>query len=324
MSKQTTFKKFVLPVLFILVSQSSILPSQADQEDFSRFLLKVSLKKTYTEAISMNSGYKSADWFIKKSKKGNSRKIENLVNKEFLKNASALSNKLYPKGAKLAVDTTKIPVYSKSKSKYITKSSAEKGTTSFFQFLGFSIAERQLKFPVTFRLLEKDDSGRLHDILNESLSRIKNSIKIKLVILDRGFISSKIVHALQSLDLSFIIAFKRYQKIKPSFCLAAMNKFAIGNAVILKGAYAFNFQSYPFIFRTGVFWMNHRRSTIRHYSRCDGEISGRRIRLLKSVNSNKSPSKWGSFSERFRVQSLITEALLGRLFLWFIRIHSGK
>ncbi|OLS26248.1 MAG: hypothetical protein HeimC3_10270 [Candidatus Heimdallarchaeota archaeon LC_3] len=213
MFKQTTLKKFVLPILLILTVQSNVLPSQADQEDFSRFILRISLKQTFPEAQSMKQGGKSADWFIKKSKKGNPRKLENLVNKTLLENASGTAAKLYPEGVKLTVDITKIPVYSKSKSKYITYGSAEKGTTRFYQFLGFSIAERQLKFPISFYLMEKGDLKVLYHILHETLSQIKRKLKISLIILDRGFISSKIVQTLYLFNYSFIIAFRRSKKI---------------------------------------------------------------------------------------------------------------
>ena len=47
MYKQTTLKKYVIPILLILTTQSAIVPSQADKEDFSRFILKISLKHTY-------------------------------------------------------------------------------------------------------------------------------------------------------------------------------------------------------------------------------------------------------------------------------------
>ena len=63
MFKQTTLKKFVLPILLILATQSNALPSQADQDDFSRFILNISLKQTYSEAQSMKKRSKSADWF---------------------------------------------------------------------------------------------------------------------------------------------------------------------------------------------------------------------------------------------------------------------
>ncbi|KKL59978.1 hypothetical protein LCGC14_2209930 [marine sediment metagenome] len=213
MFKQTTLKKFVLPILLILTTQSNVLSSQADQDDFSRFILKISLKRTYPEAQSMKKGSKSADRFIKKSKKGNPRALENLVNNTLLESTSSITNELYPDGVKLAIDITKIPVYSKSKSKFISNGSAEKGTTRFYQFLGFSIAERQLKFPISFHLMEKGDLKVLYHILHETLSQIKRKLKISLIILDRGFISSKIVQTLYLFNYSFIIAFRRSKKI---------------------------------------------------------------------------------------------------------------
>lgn len=219
MYQQTTLKKFLIPILLILSSQSNVLPSQADQNDFSLFILRVSLKKTYPEAQSMKNSGRSADWFIKKSKKGNPKNLENLISTNLLLNTKEITNKLYPGGVKVAIDITKTPVYSKSKSKFITNGSAEKGTTRFYQYLGFSIAERQLKFPLSFHLMEKGDLGNLHNILLSRLSQISNSIKIKLILLDRGFISSKIVQTLQILDCPFIIAFRRFKKLKNIFQL---------------------------------------------------------------------------------------------------------
>ena len=52
-NKQTTLKKFVLPILLILVTSSAVLPTNSDKEDFSRYVMRISLTKTYPEAISM-------------------------------------------------------------------------------------------------------------------------------------------------------------------------------------------------------------------------------------------------------------------------------
>ena len=119
-NKQTTLKKFVLPILLILVTSSAILPTNTDKYDFSRFILRISLTKTYPEAISMKKGNKSADWFIQKSKKGKPREIEKLISNTLLEKAVIIVNRLFSHGVKLAIDITKIPVYAKSKSKFIT------------------------------------------------------------------------------------------------------------------------------------------------------------------------------------------------------------
>ena len=216
-NKQTTLKKFVLPILLILVTSSSVLPTNSDKEDFSRYIMRISLTKTYSEAVSMKNGGKSADWFIRKSKKGKPRVIEKLISNTLLEKATIIVERLFSHGIKLAIDITKIPVYTESKSKFITHSNAEKGTTTFYQFLGFSIAERQLKFPISFHLMEKEDQSNLHKIIKESLYQIVQKIKINLIIMDRGFISSKIVQVIQDLHCSFIIAFRKSQKLSKLF-----------------------------------------------------------------------------------------------------------
>ena len=217
MYKQTTLKKFVLPLMYKLVSQSSIFPNQSDKEDFSRFLLQLSLNKTFSERISMKKGNKSADWFIQKSKKGKPQPLEDLINKTLLDESSTIVRKLYSDGVKIAVDITKIPVYSKSKSKFITHGYAERGTTSFYQFLGFSIIERQLKFPISFHLMKKGDFTSIYNIIKKFLIHIMKKIRLELVIMDRGFISSKIVQMFQRLECSFMIAFRKSKKFNQLF-----------------------------------------------------------------------------------------------------------
>jgi len=142
---------------------------QNGKEDFSRFILQISLTQTILERISMKKDQKSADWFIKKGKpqdlEGRPQDLEGVINKTLLEQASEIIRKLYSSGVKLAFDITKIPVYSKSKTKYITHDNAESGTTSFYQFLGFSIIERQLKFRFSFHLMNKEDFRNISTVL---------------------------------------------------------------------------------------------------------------------------------------------------------------
>ena len=74
------------------------------------------MTQTFPERISMKKGHKSADWFIQKSKKGKPQNLENLINKSLLERATEIVGRLYSQGVKIAIDITKIPVYSKSKS----------------------------------------------------------------------------------------------------------------------------------------------------------------------------------------------------------------
>jgi hypothetical protein len=138
--------------------------------------------------------------------------LENLINKTLLGQTSALVRKSYSGEGKIVIDITKIPIYSKSKSRYITHGNTKRGTTSFYQFLGFFIIERQFKFPVSFHLMKNGDSIHISKFVDVKLVQIKEKIKIKLIIMDRVFISCKIVRILQRLECSFMIAFRKSKK----------------------------------------------------------------------------------------------------------------
>ena len=56
--------------------------------------------------------------------------------------------------------------------------------------------------------MEKEDQSNVHKLINEFLYQI---------VMDQGFISSKIVQILQNLHCSFIIAFKGSQKFSKLF-----------------------------------------------------------------------------------------------------------
>ena len=57
------------------------------KEDFSRYIITISLTKTYPEVISMKKGNKLADWFIRKSRKSKPREIEKLISNTLLEKA---------------------------------------------------------------------------------------------------------------------------------------------------------------------------------------------------------------------------------------------
>ena len=75
------------------------------------------------------------------------------------------------------------------------------------------------ELPDFINFLDKEDFKKQYQIISDFLFKIKNKIKIRLILLDRGFISSKIVQALYSLNYSFIIAFRKSKKLNNVFKL---------------------------------------------------------------------------------------------------------
>lgn len=215
--KQTTLKKFVIPLLISIIVQNGFITTTNDQDAFSQFILQISLKQDYPESLSMKRGHKSADWFIKNSKKGFAKDLQRNFNTKLMNRGIGLSCRYYPNGVNIAIDITKIPVYTKKTSKYLTKANSEKGTTQFYQFLGFSITEKQFKFPLSFHLLEKGELKDIHLLIEDFLGQLANRLKVNLILLDRGFISSKIVKILQEFKIPYIIAFRKSQKLNKVF-----------------------------------------------------------------------------------------------------------
>ena len=212
--KQSTLKKFVIPVIMVLIIQTSPTLSINNQSDFSNFILAVNLKCTYPEAVAKKKKLKSADWFLKRAKKANPQKLEDQFNQRLTAKAKEFIPQLYPEGVKLALDITKSPVYTKSKSSYITGGEAEKGTTQFYQFLGAGVLERQVKFPLNFHLMRKGELKKLGGIVRNFIQQISQFLKIRLVILDRGFFWSSVVKEIQECSQPFIIGMKKTLNVK--------------------------------------------------------------------------------------------------------------
>ena len=85
--KQSSLKRFVYSFLLSILVQSSGTLVQSDRPAFCNFILVVNLKKTYPEAVAKKKKRKSADWFIKRSKKGKPGELEDLFQKRFLAKA---------------------------------------------------------------------------------------------------------------------------------------------------------------------------------------------------------------------------------------------
>ena len=107
--KQSSLKRFVYPFLLIILAQSSVVVAQSDRPAFCDFLLVVNLKNTYPEAVAKKKKRKSADWFIKRSKKGKPGELEDLFQKRFLAKAQEVIPHVYPSGVKVSLDITKSP-----------------------------------------------------------------------------------------------------------------------------------------------------------------------------------------------------------------------
>lgn len=112
----------------------------------------------------------------------------------------------------IAYDIHKIPYYGNKNDPYIMEGKHERGTTHFYQFLTCSIVIAGQRFTIDAIPIHKFDN--LHELIDESLERVKNKVHIDKAFLDRGFDRSKIINVIKKHKVKFIMPKVRTQTVK--------------------------------------------------------------------------------------------------------------
>ncbi|MGQ4891827.1 MAG: transposase, partial [Candidatus Njordarchaeia archaeon] len=112
-------------------------------------------------------------------------------------------------------------LYWGKKTKYVKKTKPRNGTSKAFKFLVGSIVSRYGKFIVYVRLITEDSD--LVSEVKRAILHIEKVVKIGLILMDRGFVSVKMIRMLLGLKYRFIMPLrmtgglkKAAEKIKKS------------------------------------------------------------------------------------------------------------
>jgi putative transposase len=114
----------------------------------------------------------------------------------------------------IAYDIHKICYYGKG-IQYACGDKFERGTSNFIEFLTCSIVVSGQRFVIDVVPIHPLDS--IPKLLDASLQRVKNKIKIDKAYLDRGFNSAEIFRVLKSHKIKFIMPMVRSQNVKAAF-----------------------------------------------------------------------------------------------------------
>jgi len=112
----------------------------------------------------------------------------------------------------IAYDIHKIPYYGDKNDSYVTEGKHERGTTHFYQFLTCSIVVAGQRFSIDAIPIHKLDN--IHDLVNQSLERVKQKVHIDKAYLDRGFDKPKIINVIKSHKVKFIMPKVRSETVK--------------------------------------------------------------------------------------------------------------
>jgi len=112
----------------------------------------------------------------------------------------------------IAYDIHKIPYYGDKNDLYVTEGKHERGTTHFYQFLTCSIVVAGQRFSIDAIPIHKLDN--IHDLIDQSLERVKQKVHIDKAYLDRGFDKPKIINVIKSHKVRFIMPKIRSETVK--------------------------------------------------------------------------------------------------------------
>ena len=112
----------------------------------------------------------------------------------------------------IAYDIHKIPYYGNKNDPYITEGKPERGTSHFYQFLTAAIVVNAQRFTIDAIPTHKLD--RIDELLDKSLERIKNKLRINQAYFDRGFDKPKIINTIKKHKIKFIMPKIRSPRVK--------------------------------------------------------------------------------------------------------------
>ena len=117
----------------------------------------------------------------------------------------------------LAIDTTDKPTYSKRKKEddNIVGGKKKASTFYFFRFATIQIADK--KNPVTLYVMHCDKDTSNEFIVEELITQAKKLVRIKCVLLDRGFYDTKVFNKLEQLGVKYLMPCRSDDKTDKMF-----------------------------------------------------------------------------------------------------------
>jgi putative transposase len=127
----------------------------------------------------------------------------------------------------IAYDIHKICYYGKG-IEYACGDKFERGTSNFIEFLTCSIVVAGKRFVVD--VIPIHPFNRIENLLDESLLKVRNKVKIDRAFFDRGFNSSSIFSVLKKHKVNFIMPMVRNPSVKSAFDKAeGVNSYVLHN-----------------------------------------------------------------------------------------------
>jgi len=160
----------------------------------------------------------NSDTLLLRLKQINRPKAKRMLSKLNRQVLSAAKTKgAFRKKVVVAIDLTFIPYYGKKLTQYVVGGKPKKGTSYFHCWATLRIVSSGRRFTIKARPVKKDElyAEAMAKIVLELLSEAKTcSVRVDLVLLDKGFCWKEVIAALKTSGCKFLVAAKRDKPVK--------------------------------------------------------------------------------------------------------------
>lgn len=201
-----------------LLAKHIVLPlgknNHFEQLDFTLLFALTSCENAFLEDVSnqLRGVLPQADdvfYHLKKLKLEQAQEMFDQLVKVNIKRAKSLN--LLPKPVPVAFDFTNDMFYGKP-NQFTRGCKPKNGSTYAYQYLVASIVQDDKRFVIAFLPFQPLDSQE--ELLEKLLDKCLSLVRIKHLLLDRGFYSGNVVRLLKSKKLKFVMPVKQTGKLK--------------------------------------------------------------------------------------------------------------
>ncbi|MDG6219518.1 MAG: transposase [Candidatus Thermoplasmatota archaeon] len=122
----------------------------------------------------------------------------------------ARKQRLFTHSVITAIDFTDIEWYGEELP-FIVKSKAKNGTKRFIRFASIAIVEDGKRF--TLKVLPVTPLSCMEDIVTELIAYVKHFVSLRVILLDRGFYSSKVIKKIKDAEVNYVMPVRKSQKV---------------------------------------------------------------------------------------------------------------
>jgi hypothetical protein len=128
--------------------------------------------------------------------------------------ARAKARGAFRRRAVAAIDLTFIPYYGRA-SRHVAQGRYKLGTNRFHCYAAFRLVERGRRYVVKSRLVTPLELCEKAKIVEEFVAEARRQgVRIRLLLLDKGFYSGEVIEKLKSMGVKFLIAVPRNSRVK--------------------------------------------------------------------------------------------------------------